>query len=130
MPAPLRFLNFDLSHDPDGGAGFDASASVTDAHWPALQAEVARVLDWADTQFTHARGPVEEGGQWDFELQGSQELSVATRLDWRPGQPALHTETLGGALRRHTVHLSLQASPAFADAFCAAFGVGRDDDEG
>ena len=50
MSQTLRFLQFDCSEDSAGLASFEAMASVGAAQWPALQAEVAAVLDWARPQ--------------------------------------------------------------------------------
>jgi len=65
----LDYLLFDASEGDDDTALFDAMASVLPEHELAVQAEIAIVFDWAEATFPGRRGPVEEGGEWDAELQ-------------------------------------------------------------
>ncbi len=65
----LQFLDFDYTEDPEGGGSFDAMASVRQAQLAAVRAEVAEVLDWAETMFAGQRAPLHEGGEWDMDLQ-------------------------------------------------------------
>jgi hypothetical protein len=44
---PLSYLDFDYSEDEQGWGNFDAMASVLPPQRPALQAELAQVLNWA-----------------------------------------------------------------------------------
>jgi hypothetical protein len=69
----LRWLDFDYSEGDDGTGVFDAMASVEPRHAPEVQAEVDAVLAWAESAFAGCRGPVEEGGEWDADLQVSEE---------------------------------------------------------
>jgi hypothetical protein len=96
----LNYLDFDYSEDTEGIGVFDAMATVRPEQLAAVQAEVAQVLDWAHA-FPGPRGPVEEGGEWDYDLQDVQEA---------------------GAQRR-TVTLSISGSPAFCAAFREAFDL-------
>ncbi|RYY92643.1 MAG: hypothetical protein EOO24_28565 [Comamonadaceae bacterium] len=119
----LAYLDFDFSEDAEGLGSFDAMASVTAAQWPALQAEVLGVLAWADDAFPYARAPLDEGGSWDYELQGVEE--VATTL-------AIEVDVQGAGLRvtrgatgapRTTVSLTVSGNVQFCDAFRNAFGI-------
>lgn len=68
----LQYLCFDLSDNTDGVATLEALASTPpDApqRHAAVLAEVQQVLDWAAAQFPHSQGPVEEGMDWDHDLQ-------------------------------------------------------------
>lgn len=65
----LAFLDFDDSEDAQGGGSFEAMASVRQAQLAAVRAEIAEVLDWAETAFAGQRAPLDEGGEWDFDLQ-------------------------------------------------------------
>ena len=65
----LDYLLFDASEGDDETVLFDAMASVVPAHEAAVQAEIAAVLDWAEAAFPGRRAPVEEGGEWDADLQ-------------------------------------------------------------
>ena len=73
MTTALRWLDFDYSEGDDGTGVFDAMASVTEQHAPEVQREIDAVLAWADAQFAGRRGAMEEGGDWDAELQVSDE---------------------------------------------------------
>jgi hypothetical protein len=119
----LDYLVFDYSEDAEGAGSFDAMASAAPAQWPALQAEVVRVLDWAHQGFAGVRGALDEGGDWDYALQAQRE--VATTLDARydaaSGRLALRDGESGPP--RLTLSLTLGGTPAFCEAFRAAFGV-------
>lgn len=119
----LNYLVFDYSEDAEGHGSFDAMASALPAQAVALQTEVQQVLAWAHQQFPNAQGPLEDGGEWDHELQGTQEVATslavtydaaASRLQWQPGTP--------GAPRL-TLSITLSGTPAFCAAFRDAFGV-------
>jgi len=119
----LDYLDFDFSTDAQGHGSFDAMAAVAAAQLPALRAEVVRVLDWAQRDFAGHRGPLDDGGDWDYELQGVQE--VATTLDVRYDGPAQRLELQPGATGapRVTLSLTLTGTPAFCEAFRQAFGL-------
>lgn len=124
----LACLHFDASEADDGTVAFDAMASVAAAHWPALRAELAQVLAWCQRQFPGGRGPLDEGGTWDVDLQAHEERSRALPLDWDEATgriapaPATGAETL-----RYTVSLAIVGNPAFSEAFGARFLVGEND---
>jgi len=65
----LDFLDFDYSEDPEGAGSFTAMASVRPAQLLAVRAQIAEVLDWAETVFEGQRAPLDEGGEWDMDLQ-------------------------------------------------------------
>jgi len=106
---------------------------VPPAQWPALQAELLLLLDWAHQRQSLRRGPIEEGGDWDYELQAQPDGACA------PPQP-LHYEPVNRQLRgmpvawmgsaaasapgqRTTLTLTLSASAAFSDALREQFGL-------
>jgi len=99
----MHYLNFDLSEDTEGVTTLDAMASTAAAQHAAVMAEVQRVLDWAWLHFPHGHGPVDDGMDWDHDLQLQREDG-----GW------------------HTVSLSLAGSPRFIEAFVAAFGSPQD----
>ncbi len=119
----LNYLDFDYSEDGQGNGSFDAIAAVSPAQWPALQAEVQRVLAWAHAEFPGARGAPEDGGQWDCELQGLREVPTPLEIrfdeacgqlrmaDGQPGQPRL------------TLSLTLTGSADFCEALRQAFAL-------
>jgi len=65
----LRYLIFDASDDGEGTGTWDAMASVRAADVPALLAEVQTVLATAERQAPGPRGPLDEGGTWDADVQ-------------------------------------------------------------
>lgn len=113
----LRLLDFDPSEDTDGHGTFDAMATVGAALWPALQAEVARVLGWAQAHFPDGPAPLDEGGDWDCLLQGVEAREQPLAVVFDPARAALQITPEGPAQLRHTLTLTLTGTPAF----CAAF---------
>ena len=105
MTAPLQYLDFDFSDEEEGRGSFDAMASVLPDRLPALQAEIALVLDWATASF----GPSapDDEGDWFHDLQSVVEPDAGEE--------------------RTTVTLTLSGSPAFCDAFRHKFKVDEGD---
>lgn len=98
----LQYLLFDYSEGADDTGLFEAMAAVPPAQAAAVEAEIAIVLDWAAAHFP-ARGPLEDGGDWDADLLQNEE-----------------THGSGAPLRVY--NLSLAGSAAFCAAFGARFG--------
>ncbi|MBB3180285.1 hypothetical protein [Variovorax sp. Sphag1AA] len=99
----LDYLDFDYSEDTEGIGVFDAMATIRPQHLAAVRAEVEQVLGWANDVFAGRRGPVEDGGEWDYDLQEMPDDS--------PGEA------------RHTVTLSISGTEAFCAAFREAFDL-------
>ncbi|WP_431274564.1 hypothetical protein ACQ858_21560 [Variovorax ureilyticus] len=97
----LDFLDFDYSEDTEGIGVFDAMATVRPEQLAAVHAEVEQVLAWAQDAFAGRRGPVEDGSEWDYDLQETQEADTP----------------------RRTVTLSMSGTPAFCAAFREAFDL-------
>ena len=119
----LHYLDFDYSEDAHGHASFEAMASVPGHRVAAVREEIARVLDWAHAAFPDLRAPLEEGGEWDYQLESQQEWTVPERLNYdevtgkftaQPGEPGEP---------RHVLTLSLSGSAQFCEAFRQRFGV-------
>lgn len=98
MPA-LHYLSFDLAEDADGVVTLEALAATPAARHADVMAEVRRVLDWAGERFPHTRGPVDDGMDWDDDLQ-----VVVEEGGW------------------HAVALTLTGSRRFVDELLAEFG--------
>ena len=96
----LRYLDFDYSEDTEGHGNFDAMATTAPAKTAEVLAEVAQVLAWAEAAFPDARGALDEGAAWDFDLQQTRE---APDLD--------------------TVSFSLGGTAEFCAALRARFGL-------
>lgn len=124
----LRYLHFDTSEGDDDSASFDAMASVPAAALPALLAELAQVLGWASRQFPSARGPLDEGFAWDYDLQATQETSRQERLQYDAPSGTLQRCPAPGTAEsvRHTVSLTICGTAAFTEAFSARFAPDSD----
>ncbi len=114
----LNYLDFDYSEDTEGIGVFDAMASTGPQQVAAVHAEIVTVLDWAHANFPGRRGPVGEGGEWDYDLQGMREASTPETVDYDPATRALKVQAGPAGATRHTVSLSIGGTPEF----CAAFG--------
>lgn len=118
----LIYLHFDFSEGEAGSGSFDALASVPPRALQALHTELRAVLGWAYAAFPGGRGPLEDGGRWDYVLQGTCERSLSQHLDFDEdaGTLSVHASGSPEALR-HTVALSLVGDAAFCAALRAAF---------
>jgi len=116
----LHYLEFDSSEDAQGHGTFDAMASAAPAQLPALQAEILAVLDWALQAFGEP-APLDEQGQWDYELQGVEETATALDVLWDAGR--LQLKAGATAAPRTTLSLTLVGTPQFCDALRQAFGL-------
>lgn len=116
----LQYLDFESSGDAEGRGSFDAMASVAPAQFGALQAEVLRVLGWAERSFGPAAA-LDEGGEWDYELQGTRETSTPLRVQYGAGGLDLHDAA--PATPRITLSLTLSGTPAFCEALRSAFAI-------
>jgi hypothetical protein len=115
---PLNYLDFDYSEDANGVGTFDALAATAPAHHAAVLAEVASVLAWAHQAFAAQRAPLDEGGEWDYDLQGWREFSAPDCLQFDEPSGDLRVEPQAAGVARHSVSLSVTGTPGF----CAAFG--------
>lgn len=98
LPA-MRYLNFDISESGDGVTTLEAMAATATAQHQAVMAEVQQALSWARRRFPHTEGPVDDGNDWQHELQVSVQDGV-----W------------------HSVTLTFGASDTFVAEFLAEFG--------
>ncbi len=96
--ALVIYLTFDRSEGADGVTTLEALASTMEDRHAEVMHEVELVLAWARQHFPHAQGPIEDGNDWDHDLQVVVE---------------------GG--RWFAVSLTLTASPGFVEAFSARF---------
>jgi VCBS repeat-containing protein len=95
----MDFLTFDVAEVDDGVSSLEAMASTATGQHAAVMAEVQQVLDWAWSRFPNAHGPIDDGMEWDHDLQVSVEDG-----GW------------------HTVTLTLTGTGRFVDEFIATFG--------
>jgi hypothetical protein len=98
----MHYLTFDASDDADGITTLEAVAATSADRHGAVLAEAQQVLDWAWRQFPHSHGPIDEGHDWDHDLQVTAE---------------------GEGGRWQVLTLTLAASPRFAEAFQGEFGA-------
>jgi hypothetical protein len=116
----LRFLDFDYSEDGAGRGVFDAVAAVRAEQLDALHGEVSAVLAWAHEEFGEAR-PLDEEGEWDFDLSGAVETSVPQHMRFDPATAGLYVSAGPAGMARHVLSLSLSGSPAFCAALREQF---------
>lgn len=65
----LHYLIFDASDDGEDTGSWEAMASVRATELPAVLAEVQAVLTAAERHAPGPRGPLDEGGVWDADVQ-------------------------------------------------------------
>jgi hypothetical protein len=117
----LNYLEFDYSEDADGVGTFDALAATAPAHNATVLAEVATVLAWAHHAFEAQRAPLDEGGEWDYDLQGWREFSAVDVLDFDDHSGKLSVQAQAAGAARHSVSLSVTGTPGFCAAFSERF---------
>lgn len=122
----LQLLDFDCSEDTEGVVCWDALAQPLPRHNGALLDEVAQVLDWAHGFDAQGPGPLEDGAQWDFDLQatlrpeGPDPQAARLMFDLQTGQITLTAADLTHPL---ALSLSLSGTPGFAQAFREHWGA-------
>ena len=99
----MDFLSFELTEVDDGVSSLEAMASTTVERHVAVMAEVQQVLDWAWRCYPESHGPLDDGMDWDHELQ-----VVIEDGQW------------------HTVTLTLTGTDRFVQDFIETFGCGAD----
>ena len=120
---PLTYLDFDYSEDEYGLGTFEAVASTWPEQVAAVHAEIARVLDWAHGVYPGRQGPVDDGGDWNYDLHGLLEFTAPETIlyDERSHQFSVQAGPAGKP--RHTVTLAVSGSPGFCLAFRQRFGL-------
>ena len=119
----LDYLDFEYSEDDHDNGTWDAMASVSSQRWPALLQEVQQVLQWASQRFQGRRGPLDDGGDWDFDLSAQDDDSGdSLHLRWNATTHTLEAAT-PPAGSYTTLTLTLTGTPAFGDALRLAFDV-------
>jgi hypothetical protein len=95
----LQYLIFDASDDGEGTGTWEAMASVRAAELPAVLAEVQAVLAATERLAPGPRGPLDEGGVWDADVQqhtdrgGDGDWTTVTLTltgPWEWGEALLH----------------------------------------
>lgn len=119
----LRYLDFDCHEDAQGHGTFDAMAATAVSHVAAVRAEIAQVLDWAHAAFPGQRAPLDEGGEWDYNLEGQQEWTAHETLAYDEVSRQFSSHLGPAGAPRHAVTLSISGSPQFCDAFRRHFGI-------
>ncbi|QXZ10321.1 hypothetical protein KUF54_03445 [Comamonas sp. Y33R10-2] len=115
----LDYLEFDYSEDEEGTGTWDAMASVKAERVPALAAEIEAVLRWASHKFVGRQGSIEEGFDWDYDLQAQDDEGepLDARFDKAQSKLTLQASATG----RTTVNLAVSGSVHFADALRERF---------
>lgn len=113
----LQYLRFDFSEDTEGTGTFEAMASTWPEQVAAVQTEIVRVLGWAHQAFPGTRGPVAEGGDWDYDLHGVREFTAPEQITYEAVTGSLKVQAAVPGKPRHTVTLLLSGT----DEFCSLF---------
>jgi hypothetical protein len=112
----LQFLEFDCSEDSQGVVCWDALAQPVARHTPALLEEVRRLLVWAHRFGPQAPGPLEDGANWDYDLQircGNRQVHCV----WQSAQEKLALSPKPSSDEEIVLSLSISGTPEFAQAF-------------
>lgn len=117
----LHYLDFEFSDEDSGRGSFDAMASVRPERLPPLLEEVAAVLRWAHAGFGPP-APLDEGGEWDFDLQALAEPDQPLAVRYDAATCAVELGAAGDAARL-TLTLTLGGTPAFCRACREAFAL-------
>jgi len=123
----MHFLDFDRTEDADGVVCWDALAQPDPAFHQALLQEVAQVLVWAHQFDAQGPGPLENGANWDFDLQltwvrdghppqvAQPRFVPSTGELWVLPEPAPHQQL--------ALSLTVSGTPGFVAAFCEHFDL-------
>ena len=117
----LDYLDFELSDDDEGTVTWDAMASVAAERVPALAAEIEQVLRWANRQFAGHQAALDEGGDWDYDLQAQDDAGQPLNAHFDASTARLQLSAAHQG--RTTVSLSLSGSPQFGQALQEKFGL-------
>ena len=117
----MHYLEFDYSEDAEGQGCYEAMATVAPAQLPALQDEIAMLLDWAASHFPQQRAPLDQGGEWDFHLQAQQEWTAQQDYDYDLEQRRFQSYLHAAGEPRHQITLTLSGTAAFCDALRQTF---------
>jgi hypothetical protein len=124
----LKYLEFDCSEDTEGVVCWDALAQPAANHTKELLNEVTQLLSWASRFSPQGPGPLEEGADWDFDLQihlhkTHSPLSTIAKTQWHAAQPSLAIHPAPGPDERLELSLSLSGTPGFSHAFREQFDL-------
>jgi len=120
----MKYLDFDYSEDVHDVGVFEAMVAMSSPlQLAAARAEVVRVLAWAHEAYPDQRAPLDEGGEWDYQLDGLQELTAVETLDFDVARQQLVMQLGPFGPPRHSLTLSLMGTVQFCVAFRAQFEV-------
>ena len=112
----LQFLEFDCSEDSEGVVCWDALAQPAAHHTLAMLQEVTELLAWAHRYATCPPGPLEDGADWDFDLQ-IRDGHASIETHWNSSRQTLDLSKMPSASPEITLSLSLSGTRSFAGAF-------------
>lgn len=117
----LQLLDFDCTEDADGVVCWDALAQPAPPYTQALLQEAAQVLQWAHGFDEQGPGPLENGAQWDFDLQATllsdEHKPLVAMPRFVPSTGQLSLQPAPSAQQSLSLSLTLSGTPAFVQAF-------------
>ena len=117
----LDYLDFEYSEDEDGNGTWDAMASVSDSRWNALLSEVQQVLQWASRDFGGRRAPLDDGGDWDYDLSVQEDDNGRPlQIRWNSKSASIEADSPQPG-SYSTLTLTLTGNARFGDALRQAF---------
>ena len=119
----LRYLSFDYAEGTDGTGTLEAAASTWPERAPAVHAELVQVLGWAHAQFPGRRGPLDEGFDWDYDLQGLLEYTAPQVVLYDEAARVVTVQADPPGKPRHTLTVSISGNAEFCDAFRREFAL-------
>jgi hypothetical protein len=118
----LQFLEFDCSEDAEGVVCWDALAQPAARHTQALLHEVEQMLNWAHRWSPRKPGALEDGADWDFDLN-LQSNMVSIQVHWNTPTHTLVLSPTPSENDAVTLSLSISGAPAFSAAFREQWNV-------
>lgn len=118
----LQYLDFDCSEDTEGVVCWDALAQPAAHHTSGLLHEVTQLLTWASRFSSEGPGPLDEGADWDFELQVQWHSThsphhTPAQARWLAEEQTLDIHPAPQQGAQLELRLCLSGTSAFAQAF-------------
>ncbi len=112
----LQYLVFDLLDADDTSHTWEAMASVAPARVPAVLAEAAGLVAWAQAEFGTEPLALDDGGEWDAWLQVQADQATPLTLNWPMHRDHTLPQPIPPGTHWVAVTLTLVATAPLTDA--------------